>query len=114
VTYACTCIRSTFENITGYRIEEDFCQPAGACTVTGANRRQLYVSTDPSILTFKKTGIDAAYTFRFHIQAENVAGLGEFGQIEVISLFFPSSPQNFTGASVFCAFTFGVGLGMQF
>lgn len=103
------CLCSTFEPITGYRIEEDFCQPAGACTVTGANRRQLHVSNDSSILTFLKTGIDAAYTFKFYIQAENVAGVGEFGEIEVISLFFPSKPQNFTGDSVWCALSFDVG-----
>lgn len=82
--------------------------------MTGANRRQLHISNDPSIFTFKKTGINAAYTFRFYIQAENVAGVGEFGQVEVISLFFPSSPQNFTGVSPFCVLTFDAGLGNHF
>ena len=93
---------SQSEPITGYRIEEDFCQPAGQCVPDGSNRRHLHTSNESSVLTFLKTGIDSAKTFRFFLQAQNGAGYGEFGSVEVISLFFPSPPQNFTGHCVPC------------
>jgi len=88
---------SQSEPITGYRIEEDFCQPAGQCTPDGSNRRHLVTSNDSSIISFTKTGIDSAKTFLFFLQAQNGAGYGEFGSVEVVSLFFPSPPQNFAG-----------------
>ena len=88
-------VDSPYEPITGYRIYQDYCQPAGQCSVDASNYGELHTSNDPSTLTFLKTGIDGAYTFVFYLQAQNGAGWGTMGTVEVISLFFPSAPQSF-------------------
>jgi hypothetical protein len=90
---------STAEPLTGYIIEEDWCMPVANCLMTGANVKLLYFSNDTSALSFIKM-LDSgatARTFKFQFQAQNLAGLGDIDSIQVLSLFFPSAPENFTG-----------------
>jgi len=67
-------VYNTAQPITGYLIEEDWCQPAGSCVVTGANRMEIHFSDDSSIVTFLQDGITSAKTFEFYLQVQNDAG----------------------------------------